>query len=95
MGPIARARAWCHPRAVDEVTRQRVGSALRRMGEDLVAERRQVMLLTRENQRLRDEVEQLRVALAARQDGRVGPKATPRGVGPKATPGSAAELVSK
>jgi hypothetical protein len=71
---------------VDEVTRQRVGSALRRMGEDLVAERRQVLLLTRENQQLREEVERLRVALAARQAGRAVPKAAP---------GSAPELVSK
>ena len=35
------------------------------MGEDLVAERRQVMLLTRENERLRAELERLREALAA------------------------------
>ena len=89
MGPIARVRACCHPRAVDEVTGQRVGSALRRMGEDLVAERRQVMLLTRENRRLRDEVERLRVVLAARHGAHVAP------VVPEATPGSAADLVGK
>lgn len=53
---------------MDEVSRQRVGSALKRMGEDLVAERRRVMLLTRENRRLRAEVERLRRALPARGD---------------------------
>jgi hypothetical protein len=63
-----------------------VGSALRRMGEDLVAERRRVMLLTRENQRLREEIERLRGALASGQSGHVVPKPPP---------GSAAELVSK
>jgi hypothetical protein len=52
---------------MDEATRQRVGSALRRMGEDLVAERRKVMLLTRENERLREELERLRGELSARE----------------------------
>jgi hypothetical protein len=50
---------------VDEATLQRVGSALRRMGEDLVAERRRVMILTRENEALRAQLEELRRALAA------------------------------
>jgi regulator of replication initiation timing len=70
---------------MDEVDRQRVGSALRRMGEDLVAQRRQVMLLTRENERLRAELERLRAALSAR-DG------TPP---PGAATGSAPELVGQ
>jgi regulator of replication initiation timing len=73
---------------VDEVDRQRVGSALRRMGEDLVAERRQVMLLTRENARLRAELERLRAALAERA-ARAGEPA------PGAGTGSAPELVGQ
>jgi regulator of replication initiation timing len=52
---------------MDEATRHRVGSALRRMGEDLVAERRKVMLLMRENERLREELERLRAELSARE----------------------------
>jgi hypothetical protein len=50
---------------VDEATLQRVGSALRRMGEDLVAERRRVMILTRENQALRAQLEELKRAAAS------------------------------
>ena len=69
---------------VDEVNRQRVGSALRRMGEDLVAERRRVMVLTRENARLREELERLRRVLAARD-----------GAPPEAATGSAPELVGQ
>ena len=49
---------------VDEATLQRVGSALRRMGEDLVAERRRVMMLTRENEALRAQLEELKRAVA-------------------------------
>jgi cell division septum initiation protein DivIVA len=47
---------------VDQATLQRVGSALRRMGEDLVAERRRVILLTRENEDLRAQLAELRRA---------------------------------
>ncbi|HEY2320410.1 MAG TPA: hypothetical protein VGH67_19035 [Solirubrobacteraceae bacterium] len=69
---------------MDDVTRQRVGSALRRMGEDLVAERRRVMLLTRENQQLREELERLRRLLPAGG-----------GVAPESAAGSAPELVGQ
>jgi phage shock protein A len=47
---------------VYEEGRDRIGSALRRMAEDLVKERRQVLELRRENRRLRDELEQLKAA---------------------------------
>jgi hypothetical protein len=47
---------------VYEEGRDRIGSALRRMAEDLVRERRQVLELRRENRRLRDELERLRAA---------------------------------
>jgi len=47
---------------VYEQGRDRIGSALRRMAEDLVRERRQVLELRRENRRLRDELEQLKKA---------------------------------
>jgi transposase-like protein len=49
---------------VYEEGRDRIGSALRRMAEDLVKERRQVLELRRENRRLRDELEQLKAAQA-------------------------------
>ena len=49
---------------MDEATLHRVGSALRKMGEDLVAERRRVMLLTRENEELRAQLAELRRAPA-------------------------------
>jgi hypothetical protein len=58
------------------------------MGEDLVAERRQVMLLTRENERLREELERLRDALAAVT---ARPGEPPSGSGT----GSAPELVGQ
>jgi len=57
---------------VDEATLQRVGSALRRMGEDLVAERRRVMILTRENEALRAQLAELRRATAAAASGEGG-----------------------
>jgi cell shape-determining protein MreC len=39
---------------------ERIGRALRALAADLVAEKRRVMLLKRENQRLRDELAALR-----------------------------------
>jgi hypothetical protein len=60
--------------------RDRIGSALRRMAEDLVKERRQILELRRENLRLRAELE----ALKARHPERVldpppaAPRASPR-----------------
>jgi hypothetical protein len=44
-----------------EATGERIGSALRGLAEDLVNERRQVLLLRRENKRLREELAQLGV----------------------------------
>jgi hypothetical protein len=70
---------------VNELSRQRVGSALRRMGEDLVAERRRVILLTRENQQLREELERLRRSHPSRG----GP------VPPESPSGSPPELVEQ
>jgi hypothetical protein len=55
------------------------------MGEDLVAERRRVMLLTRENQQLREELERARQALTAREGA----------LDPESTPGSAAQCVGQ
>ncbi|HWD73608.1 MAG TPA: hypothetical protein VG371_00620 [Solirubrobacteraceae bacterium] len=43
---------------------QRIGSALRRMAEDLVKERRRVIELRRENRRLRADLERLKKAQA-------------------------------
>jgi hypothetical protein len=46
-----------------EATGERIGSALRGLAEDLVNERRQVLLLRRENKRLREELAQFGVAI--------------------------------
>jgi hypothetical protein len=70
--------------AVDEATLQRVGSALRRMGEDLVAERRRVMILTRENQALREQLEELQRAVATANPAPAG--AIAKTVDPEAQP---------
>jgi hypothetical protein len=43
-----------------QVEPERVGRALRQMAEDLVTERRRVVLLQRENRRLKTELEELR-----------------------------------
>ncbi len=51
---------------VREITGERIGSALRQLAEDLVAERRRVAQLERENRELRLELEQLRRAVAQR-----------------------------
>ena len=45
---------------VDERTSTRIGTALRRMAEDLVAERRRIAELERENRELRSQLETLR-----------------------------------
>lgn len=45
---------------VNDVAHERVGSALRRMAEDLVSERRRVRVLQRENRELRMQLEALR-----------------------------------
>jgi hypothetical protein len=64
--------------AVDEATLQRVGSALRRMGEDLVAERRRVMILTRENQALRAQLDELKRGAGATNPSPAGATANTR-----------------
>jgi hypothetical protein len=67
----ARARDACPPpcrtrglvplsAAVADLGPERIGSALRRLAEDLVSERRRVALLERENRRLKTELEKLR-----------------------------------
>lgn len=47
-------------RAVKEVEADRIGRALKRMAEDLVTERRRVVVLQRENRQLRTQLEELR-----------------------------------
>jgi hypothetical protein len=51
--------------AVKDVTSQQIGTALRRLAADLVAERRRVALLERENRELREQLEALRGPAAA------------------------------
>lgn len=53
---------------VNNVAHERVGSALRRMAEDLVAERRRVVALQRENRELRMQVEALKRDLEERHE---------------------------
>ena len=55
-------------RKVNEVGPERVGRALRKMAEDLVAERRRVVLLERENRELRAQLEELQRSVAAEQE---------------------------
>lgn len=54
-------------RKMKQVEPERVGRALRKMAEDLVTERRRVVLLERENRMLKNELEQLRRSLAELQ----------------------------
>ena len=53
-------RGWDTPAAVRELAGERIGTALRRLAEDLVAERRRVVHLERENRELRAQIEALR-----------------------------------
>jgi hypothetical protein len=55
-------------RLVKEVGPERVGRALRKMAEDLVTERRRVVLLQRENRELRAQLEELRRTVAAERE---------------------------
>jgi hypothetical protein len=65
-GSLARLPRQCHSHAsVKEVGPERVGRALRKMAEDLVTERRRVVLLQRENRELRARLEELQRAVAA------------------------------
>ena len=52
-------------RNVNEVGPERVARALRKMAEDLVTERRRVVVLQRENRELRAQLEELQRAVAA------------------------------
>jgi cell shape-determining protein MreC len=52
---------------VREISGERVGSALRKLAEDLVTERRRVAQLERENRELRRELEQVQRLMAERE----------------------------
>lgn len=54
-----------------QITSEQLGSALRRLAADVVAERRRVALLQRENRELRERIQELERALSARK-GRYG-----------------------
>ncbi len=65
-GPLAGLPRQCHSHAnVNEVGPERVARALRKMAEDLVTERRRVVVLERENRELRAQLEELQRAVAA------------------------------
>ena len=51
-----------------QVEPERVGRALRQMAEDLVTERRRVVLLRRENRELKAQVEELQRLLALERE---------------------------
>ncbi|MGH2884708.1 MAG: hypothetical protein ACRDPA_18735 [Solirubrobacteraceae bacterium] len=53
---------------VKEVGPERVGRALRKMAEDLVTERRRVVVLQRENRELKAQLEELQRLLAAERE---------------------------
>jgi len=53
---------------VNEVGPERVGRALRKMAEDLVTERRRVVLLERENRELKAQLEELQRLLATESE---------------------------
>jgi hypothetical protein len=61
---IARVEMRASPR-VKEVRPDQIGTALRRLAADLVAERRRVVQLERENRELRAQLEELRGPAAA------------------------------
>jgi hypothetical protein len=53
---------------VKEVGPERVARALRKMAEDLVTERRRVVVLQRENRELRAQLEELQRLVAAERE---------------------------
>jgi hypothetical protein len=71
---IARAEVRAS-HTVKEVSSEQIGTALRRLAADLVAERRRVALLERENQELRAQLEELRGTAAV-----AGPEQRPSAV---------------
>jgi len=67
---------------VNEVGPERVARALRKMAEDLVTERRRVVVLQRENRELRAQLEELQRLVAADREpasGATAPRASPGG----------------
>jgi hypothetical protein len=62
---IARAEVPAS-RTVKEVSSEQIGTALRRLAADLVAERRRVALLERENRELRAQLEELSALVGLR-----------------------------
>jgi cell division septum initiation protein DivIVA len=50
-----------------QITSEQLGSALRRLAADLVAERRRIALLQRENRELRERIQELERALAEKK----------------------------
>ena len=68
-GPLVGLLRQCHSHAYEnEVGPERFGRALRKMAEDLVAERRRVVLLERENRELRVQLEELQRVVAAERE---------------------------
>jgi cell division septum initiation protein DivIVA len=57
-----------------QVSGEQLGSALRRLAADLVAERRRTTLLARENRELRQQIEELQRALSEEKARYAGPR---------------------
>jgi hypothetical protein len=67
--PLVSLPRQCHSHAnVNEVGPERVARALRKMAEDLVTERRRVVVLERENRKLRAQLEELQRVVAAERE---------------------------
>jgi chaperonin cofactor prefoldin len=61
-------------RDMRQITSEQLGSALRRLAADVVAERRRVTVLERENRELRERIQELERALSARKGRYAGPR---------------------
>jgi hypothetical protein len=65
LDPASRAKECA--RGMRQITSEQLGSALRRLAADVVAERRRVAVLQRENRELRERIQELERALSARK----------------------------
>ena len=74
-GLIVERGGGCESPATVGVSREQVGTALRRLAQDLMAERRRAAALERENQELRAELERLQRAIGEREGAGANPQA--------------------
>lgn len=60
---------------MEDVSREEIGTALRRLVQELVAERRRVVLLEREHRELKAQIEAVEQRLRERDEARLAPSA--------------------